>query len=586
MNQARSHQTQSSNPFFNRGGQTAFYSATQESVQTKLSIGKLGDPYEQEADAMAEKVGQRLSQPEVQQKTSNDKATPIISIAPAIQAKCATCEQEEKLQLKEESELPEGQLLMKYFYESNALPPEDEIQRKCAECETVEKVQTKRGADSSENFSMSCLESRLSSSKGSGSPLPDTTREQMESSFGVDFSNIRIHTGSNAMQMNQDLNARAFTHGADIYFNSGKYNSTSREGQLWLAHELTHTIQQDKSAGNKFIQRTPAEDLIESHTFWGDLDENALGSDLKNRAIQYDDSFVNLVFDDLGWMNLDDVANELIVASTDTELDVIASDENERRLLDLLYDFLTAGNLSQEEQTQSDRILAAKSRQMNVMEFPQDIDDINIFPFRLPGITVLSDAPITAERRPEGTIHVEMPVRVLGAEGFRDVTRTLPNEPFISGFDLPGNEIVMIKLYDLGGLVVFMPALYLIRLSNKTTTQVISAMIEAAGIGLTIGAGEFILLGAEATMAVKAVLWADRDAYVLGTLTSVLDLTSTENAQHLRSNEAQAEGLLKMLGDEWILQGVRDFYHGYKFIGLEETVEQVGDVFRLFGFNG
>ena len=70
------------------------------------------------------------------------------------------------------------------------------------------------------------------------------TRGQMESGFGVDFGNVNIHTDSRAVQMNKDLNAQAFTHGNDIYFNEGKYDTTSTSGKHLLAHELTHTVQQ------------------------------------------------------------------------------------------------------------------------------------------------------------------------------------------------------------------------------------------------------------------------------------------------------------------------------------------------------
>ena len=65
--------------------------------------------------------------------------------------------------------------------------------------------------------------------------------------MGADFSNVRIHDDSNAAQMSKDLNAQAFTHGNDIYFNSGKYDTSSSAGQHLLAHELTHTVQQGKS---------------------------------------------------------------------------------------------------------------------------------------------------------------------------------------------------------------------------------------------------------------------------------------------------------------------------------------------------
>jgi hypothetical protein len=76
--------------------------------------------------------------------------------------------------------------------------------------------------------------------------MDDATRNEMEMGFGADFSQVNIHTGSQAVQMNKELGAQAFTHGKDIYFNERKYNPYSNEGKHLLAHELTHTIQQNK----------------------------------------------------------------------------------------------------------------------------------------------------------------------------------------------------------------------------------------------------------------------------------------------------------------------------------------------------
>ena len=76
----------------------------------------------------------------------------------------------------------------------------------------------------------------------------------MNRSFGNDFSDVKIHVDSDAVQMNQNLGAKAFAHGNDIYFNEGKYSPNSSEGKGLLAHELTHTIQQKNSFSNR-IQR-------------------------------------------------------------------------------------------------------------------------------------------------------------------------------------------------------------------------------------------------------------------------------------------------------------------------------------------
>lgn len=66
----------------------------------------------------------------------------------------------------------------------------------------------------------------------------------METGFSADFSGVRIHQGADAVAMNRDLKAQAFTHGKDIFFNSGKYEPESTRGKMLLAHELTHVVQQ------------------------------------------------------------------------------------------------------------------------------------------------------------------------------------------------------------------------------------------------------------------------------------------------------------------------------------------------------
>ena len=252
-------------PFFSKGGkQEFFHSSIKElpffsktknnnyGIQTKLTIGAPNDVYEKEADAMADKVVQRLAQPEViSKKDQSVQAKPLsTSFTPLVQKKCAHCEEEEKLQ-KEKEHKGKERIQKKPIFESDVEPPDEDkkIQRKCAECEKEEKLQKK--SNESSPASPSNIESCLSSSKGGGSTLPAATLEQMEGSFGADFSNVRIHNDSSAVQMSRDLNAQAFTHGGDIYFNSGKYDPNSKGGKHLLAHELTHTVQQGKVSSNR-----------------------------------------------------------------------------------------------------------------------------------------------------------------------------------------------------------------------------------------------------------------------------------------------------------------------------------------------
>lgn len=88
------------------------------------------------------------------------------------------------------------------------------------------------------------LESAISSSRGGGFSMPPALKARMESGFGADFSQVRLHTDSSAARMSSSIRANAFTSGNDIYFASGKYDPSSRSGQHLIAHELTHTLQQ------------------------------------------------------------------------------------------------------------------------------------------------------------------------------------------------------------------------------------------------------------------------------------------------------------------------------------------------------
>ena len=84
--------------------------------------------------------------------------------------------------------------------------------------------------------------------KGGGSSLDAGVRNQMEASMGQDFSDVKVHTGSDAANASKSVQAQAFTVGNEIVFNEGKYNPSSAEGQRTIAHELTHVVQQREGA--------------------------------------------------------------------------------------------------------------------------------------------------------------------------------------------------------------------------------------------------------------------------------------------------------------------------------------------------
>ena len=182
-------------------------------IQTKLIVGKPNDKYEQEADSMAKQVGKMPNRPfantpQIQNKTNNKICC------------CPSC----NLQRQEVSK---------------------------------PKIQTKKVIQSkAENEASNGLETTLKNTKGQGQTLPKETNLQMKQILGQDFSNVTIHTDNKSIQMNQELQSQAFTHGSDVYFNQGKYNPHSNDGQQLLAHELTHVVQQTGTAQKKPIAQT------------------------------------------------------------------------------------------------------------------------------------------------------------------------------------------------------------------------------------------------------------------------------------------------------------------------------------------
>jgi len=78
----------------------------------------------------------------------------------------------------------------------------------------------------------------------SGTPLEGRTRAEMESSFGHDFGDVRIHTDSAAAASATSVQAQAYTVGNDIVFGDGRYAPETESGRHTLAHELAHVVQQ------------------------------------------------------------------------------------------------------------------------------------------------------------------------------------------------------------------------------------------------------------------------------------------------------------------------------------------------------
>ncbi|NEQ32571.1 MAG: DUF4157 domain-containing protein [Leptolyngbya sp. SIO4C5] len=77
-----------------------------------------------------------------------------------------------------------------------------------------------------------------------GLPLDQATQTLMESRFGQDFQQVRLHTDTKAATSAEAVQALAYTVGSNIVLGSGQYSPQTVSGQQLLAHELAHVVQQ------------------------------------------------------------------------------------------------------------------------------------------------------------------------------------------------------------------------------------------------------------------------------------------------------------------------------------------------------
>lgn len=111
------------------------------------------------------------------------------------------------------------------------------------------------------------VESRIQRMQGGGNALPTSEVNFFAQRMGYDFSGVRVHTDSNAVQASRDIQAKAFTVGNNIAFGDGAYQPGTSAGRHLLAHELTHVVQQGQ-ATKAPVQRKPANIQRDDNGTW------------------------------------------------------------------------------------------------------------------------------------------------------------------------------------------------------------------------------------------------------------------------------------------------------------------------------
>lgn len=172
-------------------------------VQAQLKIGAVDDPYEREANQVADQVMQGKAQP------------PVCKCGGA----CAECQA------------------------AHLKPSEVRVQTSPAQGETADTP-----------IAPAIVQDVLDTP---GQPLDSATRSWMEDRFHHNFQGVRLHIGVQAAASAEAIGAAAYTAGRHIVFGGGRYAPYTAAGRKLLAHELTHVVQQDATRAQRAIRRQP-----------------------------------------------------------------------------------------------------------------------------------------------------------------------------------------------------------------------------------------------------------------------------------------------------------------------------------------
>ncbi|RCV89158.1 eCIS core domain-containing protein [Billgrantia montanilacus] len=168
-------------------------------LQAKLGINPPDDRWEREADRIADKVVSEHSRAPEQP----------LSVTPLVQR-----------QVDEEEE------------------------------EDREEIQTKPSTSRGISRKVAAASKAAAALNSGGRPLSSAERTYFEPRFGRDFSAVRLHDDSRSGSAARAIGARAYTLGSNIAFAPGEYAPHTPSGRRLIAHELTHTLQQEPAAAS------------------------------------------------------------------------------------------------------------------------------------------------------------------------------------------------------------------------------------------------------------------------------------------------------------------------------------------------
>jgi len=217
-------------------------------AQPKLVVGRSGDPFEREADAVADSVSAGRPAPAL---------TPVPpggprQAQPLTLQRQASADHEQGESAPTEEDEPDADLMQRQAGPSaDDAPQQPEEPLAIQACGCDSPCSCGEHADQQQALQRVVIQARTINgatgpgqgiaqavaAPGAGEPLRPGVRRSLEHTLGVGLGDVRIHNG---VAEAHALRARAFTHGSDIWLGRGE----SPDNLQLMAHEAAHVVQQ------------------------------------------------------------------------------------------------------------------------------------------------------------------------------------------------------------------------------------------------------------------------------------------------------------------------------------------------------
>jgi hypothetical protein len=405
---------------------TARFDLSKIDIQPKLKVSKSGDAYEQEADMVAEQVMGMPAPNSINLTVPNEKER--------LDQKCVACKMKEK--------------------EAKNL----NISRKLSRTSNPETT----------DVNMTQISNIVSTE---GTSIDANTRRFMESRFGYDFSQVKMHFGAAAEQSARDVGAHAYTVGTHIVFEEGQSVWHTTSGLRLLTHELAHVVQQGRG------------DPSSSPSQRGSMLEQAADAAVSDfvagrRSIHVEGaSAPGLARQPLSLSKSMDV-KQLTDAQLEQEIAMIVEWLNVHPYDNLLS--LELERFQAEEWRRSERARKKQIRQQQIADVVNYVNAgkipkwMKVFPFRPSrGIFRMDVAPIMAWRKGDSIVVKQPLLGVAYTDRFKKDVKTLPWDVFVGGgHALKPHELVGVRLYDEGEKVIAVYAEDLLKFSDASSSAV------------------------------------------------------------------------------------------------------------------